>query len=109
MQTSNLPLLEEFKQRILSSILAEGKPEKIYIFGSFARNSITKNSDIDIAIIEKTELKKGKHATKYFRNLRDLSIPKDIIVYTPEEFEFRKMEINSLPYTIFKEGILIFG
>ncbi|MCB1144996.1 MAG: nucleotidyltransferase domain-containing protein [Leptospiraceae bacterium] len=109
MHTSKNPILEELKQRILDSLLSQGKPEKVYVFGSYARNDFTKNSDIDLFIIEKTDLQKGKRATKYFRILRDLSIPKDIIVYTPEEFESRKSEVNSLPYTIMKEGVLIFG
>ncbi|MDX1959023.1 MAG: nucleotidyltransferase domain-containing protein [Leptospiraceae bacterium] len=100
---------DEIMQTILDAILLAGKPEKVFIFGSYAKQTQTKDSDIDIAIIENTELKKGKRAVKYFQRLKNLSIPKDIIVFTPEEFEYRKLEVNSLPYRINKEGVLIFG
>ena len=108
MQPVTVLFEDQLKERILNSILSEGNPEKIFIFGSYAKNNATINSDIDRFIVERTDLKKGKRASKYFRNLRDLPIPKDIIVYTPDEFESRKLELNSLPYTILKEGILIF-
>jgi uncharacterized protein len=109
MQNTSVEFSDQLKARIIHSILSEGKPQKVYIFGSYARNDWTKDSDLDIFIIENSEFKKGRRASKYFRILKDLEIPKDIIVYTPDEFESLKREVNSLPYTILKEGILIYG
>ena len=44
--------IEELKEQFISQL----KPLKIYLFGSFAKETYNKNSDIDIAIIMKKEM-----------------------------------------------------
>ncbi|MCL4513118.1 MAG: nucleotidyltransferase domain-containing protein [Candidatus Eremiobacteraeota bacterium] len=84
-------------------------PEKVYLFGSWARNEADELSDLDLVIIKKT-------SAPFFERLRQASecFPAeagavDLFVYTPEEFSQMKEEGNVFIQTIEEEGNLIFG
>ncbi|HSV09858.1 MAG TPA: nucleotidyltransferase domain-containing protein [Hanamia sp.] len=48
-------------QIFVSEIVAEYEPEKVYLFGSYANNTATEDSDIDLFIIKNTT-KKNQNA-----------------------------------------------
>jgi len=62
-------------------------PDKIVLFGSFARGEALEDSDIDILVIKKTTLPRHKRARNIRKSLRGIKHPLDITVYTPEEVE----------------------
>jgi len=81
-------------------------PLSIYIFGSYAWGTPTKDSDLDLVIIVKNSNQKPyKRAIKGIRALRGLGIAKDILVYTKEEFEIISSDISSLLYKVKKEWV----
>ena len=86
--------------------MAEFNPEKIILFGSYARNEADEESDIDIIVVYKTE-------KKFMDRLEELymkwSIPKavDILAYTPDEF-MDMMKDNFFLNQAVKEGIVIY-
>ncbi len=67
------------------------RPEKIILFGSYAHGTANEDSDLDLAIIKKTDLSPYKRALEFRKALRENGqrwyFPMDILVYTPEEFE----------------------
>ncbi len=95
----------DIKQYIISN-LAEFNPEKIILFGSYARNEVDEESDIDIIVVYQTE-------KKFMDRLEELymkwSIPKavDILAYTPDEF-MDMMRDNFFLNQAVKEGIVIY-
>ncbi len=95
----------DIKQYIISN-LAEFNPEKIILFGSYARNEVDEESDIDIIVVYQTE-------KKFMDRLEELymkwSIPKavDILAYTPDEF-MDMMKDNFFLNQAVKEGIVIY-
>lgn len=68
--------------------IAEGyKPEKIYLFGSYANGIPTYDSDIDLFIIKNTDKRKIHRSVEVRENIKNYIAPMDIIVYTPKELE----------------------
>ena len=81
-------------------------PLSLYVFGSYAWGTPTKDSDVDlVVVVENSDQKPYKRAIKGIRALRGLGIAKDILVYTKEEFKTLSQDVSSLLYKVEKEGI----
>ena len=83
------------------------KPQKIILFGSYAYGKPTKESDIDIALIKETS-KSFHNRLKEVRMLLRTTVPVDVFVFTPEEFE-QKKDSNPLIKEIATHGKVIHG
>jgi len=84
-------------------------PEKIYLFGSWAKGEDDELSDIDLVLIKQTK-------ASFFERFKQICeiLPEniggiDILVYTPSEFEKMKTEGNAFVEMILEEGRLIYG
>jgi len=74
---------------LVSKIVDEYNPEKVYLFGSYAWGNPTVDSDIDLFIVKNTtESQRGRS-----RKLRNLlfgsGVPFDLFIYTPDEIKKR--------------------
>jgi len=85
------------------------KPEKIFVFGSYAEGKITVNSDIDFFIIKKTTKTRQERQREVSRILIDREVPMDIIVFTPAETERRKKIGDSFILNILNSGKLVYA
>lgn len=84
-------------------------PIKIYLFGSYAWGKPNKDSDLDFFIvIKKSNENFPARAVKGYLSLIGLEIPKDIIVYTLNEFEENKEDSLTLCHKIYKEGKVVY-
>jgi predicted nucleotidyltransferase len=80
----------------------------VIIYGSFVRNKATKKSDIDIAVVLKGKVNKGKEIDTIYEVLYDLELETDelISVYPLSENEL-KNSVWPLYQHIKTEGIKI--
>ena len=62
-------------------------PEKIILFGSYAKGIPNKDSDLDIAVIKESNLPQHQRPREIRKYLRGMCIPMDIFVYTQTEIE----------------------
>jgi|SRR3989339_395479 len=87
-------------------------PEKIYLFGSYAKGNPTAASDLDFLIIKTTTLPKHKRAWPLYSldKSKKIGFPIgiDFIVYTPEEFNIQINEPNSLAGEVARTGKLLY-
>jgi predicted nucleotidyltransferase len=81
-------LLQQELSHITSKIINLGV-EKIILFGSLAKDTISTSSDIDLIIIKKTEKRFLDRLDEFYRYLKP-EVGIDILVYTPQEFEMMK-------------------
>jgi uncharacterized protein len=91
-------LLEQLKQY---------QPEKVILFGSYARGDYNEASDIDVLIIKDTDQK----FTKRIDEVMDLceDSPKiEPLVYTPREIEEMVKNENDFIRTVMSEGVVLF-
>jgi predicted nucleotidyltransferase len=70
-------------------IVRDYDPAKIILFGSHARGEAGLESDIDLLVVLPEVANKRQAAVAIRRILRDLPVPKDIVVTTPEEIARR--------------------
>lgn len=103
------PVTDEIIQGIKNRIVKGVHPEKIILFGSYAYGTPTKDSDLDLLVILPTEEPMHKRVTRIRKLLRDINIPKDIIVYTPQEVEKWKNTSVAFVTSIMKKGKVIYG
>lgn len=97
--------IDIIKDRLVSAY----RPVAIYIFGSRAWGSPSRESDIDIAIIiNKSEEKFYKRPILAYHALKGLMISKDILVFTSDEFNELSSEPASLCHMIKEKGIKLY-
>ena len=99
-------MIEEIKSRLIKVY----NPLEIYIFGSYAWGSPTKESDLDLLIVvDKSEERSYKRPIAGGHALADIMVSKDIVVYTKEEFERRANDVTTLCHKIKEEGTRIYA
>ena len=100
---SILKTLRNFKLQTSNEIPIK----KMYLFGSFARGTPHRWSDIDLIIVsnEFKKLKFRKRATKMY-DYWNIDYPVDFLCYTPEEFNKLKKQVTIVREAV-KEGIEI--
>ena len=97
--------IEELKEQFINQLM----PLKIYLFGSFANDTYTEESDFDFYIIVNDEIKNLKDlTTQAYRSIRKIKKrPVDIIVGTESTFENKK-NIPSVENEVVKKGVLLY-
>ena len=83
-------------------IVRRCSPEKVILFGSHATGRAGPDSDVDLLVVMKSVKSKAQQEIALRMALRDFPTPKDIIVTTAEEFEWRK----KIPGTIERPAAL---
>ena len=98
--------LSESVRRLRASLHAE----RIYLFGSRARDEANEDSDYDfLVVVRDSPLPRYKREQQAFRALCGVGIAKDVLVFTREEFDRGLAVVSSLPATVAREGRLLYG
>ena len=103
------PITDQLIQEIKNRIVSEVHPEKIILFGSYAYGNPTKDSDLDLLVILPTKEPMHKRGVRIRKLLRDIRVPKDILVYTPQEVEKWKNASAAFITSIIRKGKVIYG
>lgn len=102
-------IIEKQIDEIVKRIVDNFKPQKIILFGSYAYGHPNKNSDLDLLIIKDSTLPRYKRAREVRKQLWGISeVPKDILVYTPEEIEDWKDVDEAFITGIVKKGKILY-
>jgi len=107
----NKPLMsDEETLRVIVNRIAEAfDPQKIILFGSWARGEGSPHSDIDLLIIKESTLPRPLRYGQVRRLFWGMGLPMDILVYTPEEFDRYQSVPGSFTYTIAHEGKVLYA
>ena len=99
----------ELLNYIVEKIVGEIQPEKIILYGSYARGDFERDSDLDLFII-----KDGKESSRIMRRKIDVLLwgrrfPVDLIVRKPDEVEWNFRAKNPFYlHHIFKDGKVLY-
>jgi predicted nucleotidyltransferase len=100
-----------FLDQIVGTIVSRVEPDKIILFGSYARGDYRENSDIDILILKKG-LKNERDITNSlymdFFN-KKIAIPVDIIAVDYDKYDKLNNDIGYIYKTVKQEGKVLYG
>jgi len=99
-----------FIEQIVNTIVTTAEPDKVILFGSYARGDNKENSDIDILILKKG-LKNERDLTndlymEFFN--QKISIPIDLLAIDYDKYYQLNSDIGYVYKTIDREGMVIY-
>ncbi|MDR7523505.1 MAG: nucleotidyltransferase domain-containing protein [Armatimonadota bacterium] len=98
------PKLAEVVRRLVEAY----RPERIYLFGSFARGEAGPDSDYDLLVIVPDDApQEHKDSKLAYRVLWGTGTAADVIVWERSRFERRARVVCSLPAIVLREGTLL--
>ncbi len=105
------PILQEDTAlaEIIRRLVETFQPERIYLFGSKARNDAGTDSDYDLMVIVSDDAKRERRQIRRaYEALRGTGTAADVLVWTSRDFNSRLHLAASLPATIQREGRLVY-
>lgn len=94
-------------EQVVKSLVQGLDPDRILLFGSFARGSPYPWSDIDLLVVKETDLTFGERidwALSVVRSRR----PVEILVYTPQELKIMFGRANDFICTALEEAKVVY-
>jgi len=110
MVTVKVPTIDKRKripQEAIDQVVEKFKPQKIILFGSYARGNPRPESDVDILVIMDTPLKESKQSLEIRRHL-DVMFGMDLIVHTPKRLKERMDMGDWFLRDVLKEGKVLY-
>jgi predicted nucleotidyltransferase len=101
---SGIDLLPEITRRILEM----SKPEKIILFGSYARGEQNPDSDVDLMVVVDQVKSTRSESVRLRGALRGLLVPIDILVATTEQLNRHQNTIGLIYRSVLEEGKVIY-
>jgi len=98
----------EIFEEIIRRILGVTSPRRIILFGSAAAGRMTRDSDIDLLVLEEKPDNPRQESVRLRRALRGLGFPIDVIVMTTDRFEETKDIIGGIAFPAYKYGKVIY-
>ena len=92
---------------IVSKIKEFYKPERIILFGSWARGDYSEESDVDFLIVKRTK-RRPLWRSVDVRRIVGTDIPMDVVVYTPHEFEALQKNGSAFLKEVLEEGEIFY-
>lgn len=97
-------VIDEVVKRIASRF----NPDKIILFGSYANGTQNDDSDLDLLIVQDSDLPMQKRGLDIRMSLLGTMIPMDILIYTKSEFDQEKNSSLSFLNSAIKNSKILY-
>jgi uncharacterized protein len=94
---------------IVTRILTVTRPDRIILFGSAATDEMTKDSDIDLLIVEPTPGNRHEEALRVRDAIGNIDYPVDVLIMATERFEATRNVIGGIAYPANKYGKVLYA
>ena len=99
---------EELVQEIVRRVLAAARPDRIILFGSAVTGVMTRDSDIDLLVLEAQPSNLIEESVRIRDSIGNLGYPFDVIVMPTDRFEQTKNLVGGLAYPANRHGRVIY-
>jgi len=93
---------------VVTRIASRFNPYKIILFGSFANGTQKEDSDLDLLIVQDSDLPMQKRGLDIRMSLIGIKIPMDILIFTKSEFEQEKNKNSSFLSSAIKNSKILY-
>ena len=93
---------------LIRRIAERFSPDKIILFGSFARGDMGPDSDVDLLVLFAEVGDPHKRAAELYASLADFPRPMDIVVSTSSRFERFRNVVNTVYWPASREGKVLY-
>ncbi len=100
---------EETIQAMVDRIVEKFKPQKVILFGSYARGNPGKDSDVDLLVIMDYKGRRIDLLRNIRKSLHDIRASKDIVIRSPEEVDKYSEFIGTILYPAMKQGRMMYA
>ena len=94
---------------IVARILTVARPDRIILFGSAITGEMTKDSDIDLLIVEPTPGNRHEEAVRVRDAIGNIDYPVDILITATDRFKATRNVIGGLAYPANKYGKVLYA
>lgn len=101
--------IRDFARSRMGDLVRKEMPSFVLLFGSAARGTATRHSDLDLLVVMESREgihERAKHIWPYFSGWGG---DVDVIVYTPDEWAARLNRPNAFTKRILSEGLVLHG
>ena len=98
------PAIHEMVRRLV----ARWNPDKIILFGSYARGTAAPDSDADLLIVMPVDGPRRPIVAAMFGELAEVPMAKDLILVTPEGLEAQRNDRGTVFYPAVREGVVLY-
>ncbi|MCX6223703.1 MAG: nucleotidyltransferase domain-containing protein [Bacteroidia bacterium] len=95
-------------KEIVNRIALNYNPERIILFGSYAKGSSTDDSDLDFILIKNTSIPRNKRGLEVRRLFYGLPVAMDFKIYTSSEFNAELNDRYSFLSSVIKDSKLLY-
>ena len=102
---------EQTLRDMLNVVVREVQPERIYLFGSQVTGNATRDSDIDLMIVQPESFgpqKRWGEMQRIRKALRGFRVAKDILVFSRAEFDELSASPNHIVGHVVHTGALVY-
>jgi predicted nucleotidyltransferase len=96
-------------RRIVDRVLTVARPDRIILFGSAATGGMTRDSDIDLLIVEPAPASRHEESVKIRSAIGEIGYPVDVIVIPTKRFEATKNIFGGIAYPAHKYGKVLYA
>jgi predicted nucleotidyltransferase len=101
--------IERVIGQMVRRIVERFDPERIILFGSAAHGGAGPDSDVDLLVVMRVEGSRREKAIEIGVALNDYPVPTDVLVTTPEDFEWRKEVVGTIERPAAREERLLYA
>jgi predicted nucleotidyltransferase len=94
---------------VVGRIVSGYAPERVILFGSYARGTARDDSDVDLLLVKQTSTPRIKRSAEVLKHIRGMTIPVDVVVYTRDELREWANVGTSFAATVLREGRVLYG
>ncbi len=103
------PALPPLVERTLARLIRAFAPERVVLFGSYAKGTVTNKSDVDLLVVAKVEGNTAHHQRRAKQLAADCFPPVDVVIATPDEVADAPTAKSPFLLSILGSGITIYA